>query len=424
MKSNSFVLRGDLCDSRSPQKLRTLEKGYLVCIDGLCAGRFPVLPEAYADLPLIDCAGKLVIPGLTDLHVHAPQYPFRGLGMDLELLDWLQARTFPEEAKYADLTYAQAAYGKFVHDLRRSPNTRACVFATVHRAATAALMDLLEDSGLVCAVGKVNMDRDCPDALREETSASLEETRQWLEETAGRFERVTPILTPRFVPSCSDTLMKGLGALAAERGLPVQSHLSENRGEVELVSRLRPDARFYGEAYDRDDLFGAHGKAIMAHCVLSGEEETALMGVRGVFVAHCPQSNANLASGVAPVRRYLERGLRVGLGSDVAGGVHMSILRAMADAIQCSKLRWAIQDKSLKPLTVAEAFWLGTAGGGEFFGRVGRFEPGYELDAVVIDDAPGLPPSPLSVAERLERAIYLAEDRDTLHKFVRGRQLF
>ena len=424
MKKASFVLRGDLCDSRSPQELRTLEHGYLVCIDGLCAGRFPSLPEEYVDLPLIDCAGKLIIPGLTDLHVHAPQYSFRGLGMDLELLDWLRERTFPEEAKYADDAYAQTAYDAFVRDLRRGPNTRACVFATVHRQATAALMERMERSGLVCAVGKVNMDRDCPDALREETGASLKETRRWLEETQGRFERVRPILTPRFIPSCSDELTKGLGALAVETGLPVQSHLSENRGEVELVSRLRPDARFYGDAYDRDGLFGASGKAIMAHCVLSGEEETALMRERGVFVAHCPQSNANLASGVAPVRRYLDQGLRVGLGSDVAGGVHTSILRAMADAIQCSKLRWAMQDKTLRPLTVAEVFWMGTAGGGEFFGRVGRFEPGYELDAVVIDDAPSLPPAPLSVTERLERAIYLSEDRDVLHKFVQGRQLF
>lgn len=424
MKSTSFVLKGDLCDSRSPQELRTLEKGYLVCVDGLCAGRFPTLPEQYAGLPLIDCTDKLVIPGLTDLHVHAPQYSFRGLGMDLELLDWLRERTFPEEAKYADAAYAGAAYEKFVGDLRRSPNTRACVFATVHREATVGLMERLEESGLVCAVGKVNMDRDCPDALREETGASLSETRRWLEETAGRFQRVFPILTPRFIPSCSDLLMKGLGELAAEQGLPVQSHLSENRSEVELVSRLRPDARFYGEAYDRDGLFGTSGKAIMAHCVLSGEEETALMKDRGVFVAHCPQSNANLASGIAPVRRYLDQGLRVGLGSDVAGGAHMSILRAMADAIQYSKLRWAIQDKGLKPITAAEAFWLGSAGGGEFFGKVGRFEPGYELDAVVIDDAPSLPPSPLSVAERLERAIYLTEGQDIVHKFVRGRQLF
>ncbi len=423
MDQTSFVLRGDLCDSQDPRHLRGLRDGYLVCLDGLCAGRFSVLPEKYAGLPLVDCRGMLVLPGLTDLHVHAPQYTFRGLWMDLELLDWLQAHTFPEEARYADLAYARAAYRRFVDGVRRSPNTRCCVFATVHRPATLALMDLLEDSGLVAAVGKVNMDRDCPEGLREETHASIAETRRWLEETAGHYRNVTPILTPRFIPSCTTPLTQALGELAAEAGLPVQSHLSENRSEVQLVGHLRPDAAFYGEAYDRDGLFGSNGKAIMAHCVLSSQAEIDLMRERGVFVAHCPQSNTNLSSGVTPVRRYLDAGLRVGLGSDVAGGAHLSMFRAMADAVQVSKLRWRLQDQSLAPLTVAEAFWLGTAGGGAFFGRVGRFEPGYELDAIVLDDSRYAPDAPLTVEQRTEQAVYLSEDRDLRRKFVRGREL-
>ena len=145
------------------------------------------------------------------------------------------------------------------------------------------------------------------------------------------------------------------------------------------------------------------------------------MKERGTFVAHCPQSNANLSSGIAPVRRYLDEGLNVGLGSDIAGGSSLSILRAMADAVQVSKLRWRLQDQSLKPLTAAEAFYLGTAGGGAFFGPVGRFEPGYEMDAVVLDDARLSAPFPLTVEERVERAIYLSDDRDIVKKFVRGR---
>ena len=148
------------------------------------------------------------------------------------------------------------------------------------------------------------------------------------------------------------------------------------------------------------------------------------MKERGVWVAHCPQSNANLSSGVAPVRRYLDRGLNVGLGSDVAGGSQLSILRAMADAVQVSKLRWRLQDEGLKPLTVAEAFWLGTVGGGSFFGKVGSFAPGYALDAVVLNDARLAGPRPLTAAQRLERAVYLAEDRDVVKKFVDGTALW
>ena len=423
MLQHSFVLKGDCCDSLDQTHLRTVKHGYVVCVDGVCAGCFDILPEKYQNLPLIDHSGKLIIPGLTDLHVHAPQYAFRALGMDQELLEWLAANVFPEESRYTDLDYAHAAYGKFVDDLVHSPNTRACIFATIHRPATELLMELLEDSGMVAQVGKVNMDRDCPDTLREDSDDSARETARWLEETAARFSNVKPILTPRFIPSCTDGLLEQLGELARGGGLPVQSHLSENLGEVALVARLRPDCSFYGQAYDKHGLFGSSGPCIMAHCVHSGEAEIQLMKDRNVFVAHCPQSNTNLASGIAPARRYLDEGMHMGLGSDVAGGASLSILRAMADAIQVSKLRWRLVDDKLNPLTVAEAFWLGTAGGGAYFGNVGRFLPGYEFDAVVLDDSHLSSPRPLTVAQRVERAIYLSDNRDVIDKYIRGRQL-
>jgi len=424
VKPSSFLLRGDICDSLDSRHIRTLAGGYLVCEDAVCAGTFPVLPERYSNLPVLDFTGKLILPGLVDLHVHAPQYAYRALGMDLELLEWLKVHTFPEEARYADLEYARRAYGLFVNELRRSATTRCCVFATLHRESTLLLMDLLEESGLSAFVGKVNMDRDCPDSLRETARGSIVETRRWLEQVSGRYQRVRPILTPRFVPSCSDALLRELGELAAETGLPVQSHLSESQGEVELVARLCPQAGFYGAVYDGYGLFGSHGKTVMAHCVLSGEEEIALMKARGVFVAHCPQSNMNLASGAAPARRYLDVGLPMGLGTDVAGGACLSIFRAMSDAVQCSKLRWRLQDRRLQPLTAAEAFYLGTVGGGAFFGQVGRFLPGYAFDALVIDDARLAGPRPFGLEERLERVIYLSDERDIVKKFVGGREIF
>lgn len=209
----SFVLHGNIIDSESPERLRVAADSYLVCEEGRCTGVFSALPERFSGLPLTDFGDRLILPGMTDLHLHAPQFAFRGLGMDLELLDWLNARTFPEEAKYADLGYAALAYGQFVDCLRRSATTRAVVFGTVHPAATTLLMELLEASGLVSYVGKVNMDRDCPEALREaDAAASLAATEQWL--ASARFAHTKPILTPRFVPSCSDALLQGLGELA------------------------------------------------------------------------------------------------------------------------------------------------------------------------------------------------------------------
>lgn len=426
MEQKSFILKGDICYTPDKETMVCVENGYLICEDGLCAGVTKVLPEKLQGFPILDYSGKLIVPGLVDLHVHAPQYAFRGLGMDMELLDWLNCHTFPEEGKYQDEEYAQKAYEIFVEDLRNGPNTRACIFGTLHVPGTLILMDKLEESGVCAFVGKVNMDRNSPDFLREANAMeSLRCTEKWLKETEKRrYQRVKPILTPRFIPSCTDELMEGLSKIQKEYTLPVQSHLSENQGEITWVKELSPQAEFYGDAYDRFQLFGGGVPTIMAHCVWSEEQERRRMKERGVFIAHCPQSNENLSSGIAPVRTYLQEGMRVGLGSDVAGGVHMSIFRAMSDAIQMSKMRWRLVDETQKPLTVTEAFYLGTKGGGAFFGNVGSFETGYELDAIVLDDGRFRHPQQLSVKERLERFIYLNNGNEVLHKFAAGRQLF
>ncbi len=426
MQQDSFVIRADICYSAAPQSLELYPGGWLVCLEGQSAGVFRTLPEQYAGLPVLDYSGSLVVPGLTDLHVHAPQYAFRGQGMDLELLDWLDRYTFPEESKYASLEYADRAYRRFVEDVRRGPNTRACVFATIHRPATIRLMDLLEESGLCTMVGKVNMDRSCPETLREASAAaSAQGTRDWLERIEGRYSRTHPILTPRFIPSCTDELMGELSKIQQQYGLPVQSHLSESRSEIAWVRELCPNAKSYGHAYHAFGLLGGPDcPTVMAHCVYSEGEEAALLKAQNVLVAHCPASNMNLSSGIAPVRRFLRDGLSVGLGSDVAGGTHTSIFKAMADAIQVSKLRWRLVDEALAPLTVSEAFYLGTLGGGAFFGKVGSFAPGYEFDALVIDDTRYTPQERIELETRLERTVYLSDERDIRHKFVQGRKLF
>lgn len=427
---NGFVLKGHICHSLTPTEISVTASGYVVCEDGVSRGVFAALPPQYRGLPLYDYGDRLILPGLVDLHVHAPQYAYRGTGMDLQLMHWLETYAFPEESKYTDLTYADAAYRIFAEDLRRGATTRACIFATCHRPATELLMDRMEETGLVTFVGKVNMDQDAPDCLREESAdASARETLAWLEDTAGRYTRTKPILTPRFIPSCSRPLLDRLGEIQRSCRLPVQSHLSESQGEVDCVRKLFPDAAFYGDAYERFGLFGRNGgvpyKAVMAHCVLSSPEEVALMKRNGVFVAHCPASNTNLSSGIAPIRRYLSQGLNVGLGSDVAGGFSTSMFRAMTDAIQVSKLRWVLADPQLSPLSFPEAFYLATRGGGAFFGKVGSFEEGFAFDALVLDDSALPHPQPLTLPQRLERLAYLAPELPGIHaKYAAGRCLF
>lgn len=422
---DTFVLKGNICFSADKRRLKVFENSYLVCEGGLCQGVFQELPAQYRGLPCREYPDRIIIPGLVDLHTHAPQNAFRGLGMDMELIDWLNTHTFREECRYSDLEYAEKAYRIFTEELHRSATTRAVVFATVHTEATVLLMELLEEAGICAFVGKVNMDRNCPPELCEiSAKKSAEDTRRWLTLCAGReFRHVRPILTPRFIPSCSEELLGELSQIQREYGLPVQSHLSENRREIEWVRKLCPEAQFYGDAYDRYGLFGGDAPTVMAHCVYSSEEETERIRERGVFIAHCPQSNAALASGIAPVRRYLDMDLKVGLGSDVAAGFSLSIFRAMVEAIQCSKLRWSLADQSLAPLTLEEAFYLATKGGGEFFGKVGGFEDGYEFDAVILNDENLCHPQELTVQERLARLVYLSDDRNVEAKYIAGRQV-
>ena len=427
----SFILKGNICQTKNPKELDLHENSYVVCVDGVSKGIFNEIPTEYKDLEVVDCGDKLIFPGMTDLHAHAPQFAFRGMCMDLELMDWLNQYTFPEEEKYENLEYAQKAYAMFVDALKRGATTRSSIFATRHRKATELLMELMEESGLVSYVGKVNMDREASEALTESSAEmSAYETFGWLNAIKGKFENTKPILTPRFIPCCTDKLMEELREIQMAYGIPVQSHLSESKGEIDFVKFLRPNNLFYGEAYNDYDLFGKNDdintdvKTIMAHCVWSTDEEVELMLKNGVYVAHCPASNMNLTSGIAPIRKYLDKGMNIGLGSDVAGGHSDSIFRAITDAIQVSKMYFRLVDESCKPLIFAEAFYLATKGGGSFFGKVGSFEEGYEFDAVVLDDSILPHPQQLNLAERMERAVYLGLDgKGVSQKFVAGRKI-
>jgi len=421
-----FALKGQICYSSDLGEIKVMEQGYLLCKDGVSAGVCQELPESWREVEVRDYGNRIMIPGFTDLHMHAPQYSFRGMEMNLELLEWLNTQTFPEEARYADLDYAERAYTIFAEDMKRGATTRACIFATLHLPATKLLMEKLEQTGLKTMVGKVNMDRNSPDILREQdANRSAEDTVIWLEENGDCYQNVKPILSPRFIPSCTDELMTRLKQIQAGYHLPVQSHLSENRSEINWVQELCPESEFYGDAYDRFGLFGGEDcPTIMAHCVHSAAAEQNRMKERGVWIAHCPESNMNLSSGIAPVRDFLNKGIRVGLGSDIAGGSSASIFRVMTDAIQVSKLRWCLVDERLKPLTFEEAFYLATKGGGSFFGKVGSFEPGYELDAVVLDDTELKCPNSLTVIQRLERICYLSDERQVVAKYVAGKEVF
>ena len=417
------LIKGSFIYSIDKDNIEIKENQYLLIRDGKSEEFYKEIPSRLKNIQIEDYGDNIIIPGLIDLHIHAPQYAFRGMGLDMQLLDWLNTYAFKEEGKYRDLEYAKKQYSKFVSDVKNSATTRLSIFATLHKDATIMLMDMLEEAGIKAYVGKVNMDRNSPEFLTEDTLKSKEDTIEWLEDTKDRYKNIKPILTPRFIPSCTDNLMEEIKQINNIYNIPVQSHLSENKSEIEWVAELHPDTKNYAEAYDKYNLFGKNNKTIMAHCVHCPDDELELIKQNNVVVAHCPQSNANLTSGIAPIKNMLSMGINVGLGSDIAAGSSLSIFRAMSDAVQVSKLRESLTGQKNQTLTLTEVFYLGTKGGGKFFGDVGSFEKGYEFDAVVLNDKSFGDNSDFNLKERLERIIYLSDDRNIVAKYVAGNKI-
>ena len=394
------VLRGNIIQAPRLGELDIREHGYLVLEDGVVQGVY----DALASAPITDYGDRLIMQSFVDMHLHAPQYPMLGMGMDLPLLDWLNTYTFRTEARFADPDFARRTYRRLASDLITNGTTRVCMFSSLHTEATWILMEELERAGVTGYVGKVNMDRNAlPGILQETTEESVSETLRWLD--GCHFEHVRPIITPRFTPSCSNELMAALGEIARDRGLYVQSHLSENRGEIAWVKELHPDCAQYWETYDKYGLWKDH--TVMAHCVHSDARECAAIRRAGVVVAHCAGSNINLCSGIAPVREMLSEGIHVTLGTDIAAGASLAGNRMVTMSIQASKIRSFTEPSHPAFLSVSEAYYLGTTSGHRYFGAGSGFAPGDRLHAVVVDDRDFTEtPWALSLPERLERALY------------------
>ena len=418
---NPVILHGTIVHTPTKDVFDCHPDSYLISEGGKVTGIFQELPEKYKNVPVLDYGNSLILPGLCDMHVHAPQFVYRGLGIDLQLMEWLDRYAFPTEARFANLSYARIYYEAFADALAKNGTTRAVIFGTLHAPATELLMEILEKKKIGAYVGKINMDTLSPDYLCETPKQSLADTRKWIEDTKDRFHLVKPAVTPRFIPTCSTSVLEGLGKLAQEFDLPVHSHISEDLGEMSIVRDRYPQYDNDGDVYDHFGLLTSH--TVMAHFIYPTRHEMELIKERGVTIAHCPQSNGNVAAGIPPIRQMLDLGVKVGLGSDIAGGYSVSIFRAMSEAVYLSKLQWLRSEKKDSFLSVPESFYLGTKGGGQFFGKVGSFETGYELDAIVVDDRSlCVSADRLSTEERVERVIHLADDRNIISRFVAGEQ--
>lgn len=345
-------------------------------------------------------ADHYALPGFVDLHVHAPQYPQLGLALDEPLEVWLQKYTFPLEARYADLDFARPRYTALVEDLLANGTTTALFFATQHREATELLADICIAKGQRALVGKVVMDDPaaCPDDYRDASpEAAVADTRAVIDYIRAHpnnaDQRVLPVITPRFIPSCTDAALIGLGQLASECGCHVQTHCSESdwaHGHV-LARYGVTDA----EALDRFGLLTR--RSVLAHSNFLTDADMDRLVAREAAVAHCALSNVYFANAVFPLRRALEKHLHVGLGTDISGGPSASMFNACQTTVQASRLLQDGVDPTLpagergtpnSAIDLKTAFHVATAGGGIALDLpIGVFAPGYKFDAMSIDTA-------------------------------------
>ncbi|XP_003452696.3 guanine deaminase [Oreochromis niloticus] len=372
---------------------------------------------------------EFFMPGLVDTHIHASQYSYAGTALDMPLLQWLNAYTFPVESRFKDLEFARKVYTQIVRRTLRNGTTTACYFATIHTEASLLLGQIANNFGQRALVGKVCMDRnDCVKHYKETLQDSQDETCRFIKELLNKkYPLVKPVVTPRFAPSCTGALLEQLGEIAKNNNLHIQSHISETLEEVKLVKELFPESESYADVYYKHNLLT--DKTVMAHGCHLSDEELALFRETGASLSHCPNSNFSLCSGVLNVRNVLKHKVKLGLGTDVAGGYSASMLDAVRRALDASKVL-TIQDPKYKTLSFEEVFRIATLGGSQALSlddQTGNFEVGKDFDALRINVAAEGGPIDLIQDEEpkilLEKFLNLGDDRNIAEVFVAGRKV-
>ncbi len=401
------------------------EDGALVVRDGLVleAGNArDVLARLPADAEVTDYSGKLLLPGFVDAHIHYPQTDMIA-SYGEQLLEWLERYTFPTERRFEDPGHAAAVAEFFLEELLRNGTTTAVVLGTVHPQSVDAIFEAARTRGLRMIAGKVLMDRNCPEYLRDTPARGYAESRALIERWHGR-DRLLYAVTPRFAPTSSAEQLRRAGELVEEfPDVYLHTHLAENRAEVAWVAELFPSSRSYLDVYAGFGL--VRPRSVFAHCIHLGDADRELMAERRALAAFCPTANLFLGSGLFDLRRAGERGMAVGIGTDVGGGTSFSMLRTLQEAYKVAQLG----GQTLSPYRALYLATLGGARGLDLDDKIGNFEVGKEADFVVID----LAATPLlerrlrcarDLPEKLFALIMLGDDRAIAATYAMGREVY
>lgn len=432
----AFGLRGYLIDAPEFGVLRGQRDGALIIEQGkiAAAGEFDQIrrSERGSKLSWGEPGRLAIFPGLIDCHTHLPQYSVVARGQG-ELLPWLRENIFPVEREFSG-PKAREETPRFFRELARNGTTTAMIYAAIFEDTCGAAFEAAERSGLRVIMGKMMMDLGSYGPLQPKKilSVSLLESerlcRKWHGAADGRLEYA---FSPRFAVTCSEKLMRSAGELAKKCGAYIQTHLSENREEIEKVHNLYMSARDYTDVYEKAGLLGP--KTMLGHCIHLSEAEIKALAASRASVAHCPTSNLFLGSGLMKLDRLRQAGMAIGLGSDVAAGPELNMWQVMRGAVEVQRAR-TFYERETPPLRPAEALHLATAGGARALGKsslIGTLDPGKEADLVVIDLDALLPygkrnhhAQALSKEDVVALCVYRGGPHATRASYVRGRCVY
>jgi len=431
--TNPFGLRGFLIDAPDFGTLRGRANGALVIEDGKIAqvGDYDDLRRIRPDIQWLDRRGTAIFPGLIDCHTHLPQYSAVARG-ESELLPWLRQHIFPVERDFTG-PRARAEAPQFFNELIRNGTTTVMAYAAIYEDSCEIGFEAARDAGIRAIIGKMMMDIGSYGQLQPKKilSISLLESerlcRKWHRAENGRLEYA---FSPRFAVTCSEKMMRGAAELAARLDAYLQTHLAENREELEKVHHLYMGARDYTHVYEKCGMLTPH--TILGHCVHLNPREVAVIAAAQSSVAHCPSSNLFLGSGLMKLDQLLKAGINVGLGSDVAGGPELNMWQVMRAAIEVQKARTAYEP-NLRPLRPSEALFLATHGGARSLGKasiIGTLDTGKEADLTIVDLRTLLPyenhngPTKLAPEDVVALCIYRGGPHANLETYVRGRCIY
>lgn len=349
-------------------------------------GNFASLARQYPGYRVVDRCGCLILPGMVDGHIHYPQALMVG-SYGEQLLSWLTRYTFPEEEKYRDDNYAKAAARIFFAEMIAQGTTTALIFGAHFERATAIAFEEARRRRFRALIGMVLADRHVPPGLMLSPAAARQASERLIADWHGR-DKLRFVVTPRYAPTCSDEMFAVCRSLLqAHKDMLVQTHISENLDEIAWVRQLYPGEKSYLDVYDRRGMVGP--RTVLAHAIHCGDAEIARLAEAGTSVVHCPSSNSFMGSGLMPLGKFVEKGVKVALGTDIAGGTGYSLFQEMNQAYKVQMLQYALgaANHAIK-LSGARLLYLATQGGARALGLesdIGNLQPGKCADFIVID---------------------------------------